>query len=117
MSNPKVFQVPATLDGLSTLKDGGMSVRFHTQEIDSNDKVALMGFQGAFGWLQFSDQTINEVPKETIQKDITTKTPSQRLRATLFVAYQQSGRLDITFEQYYNQKMEAFIERVKSTLE
>lgn len=117
MSKPKVFQIPATLEGISTLKDGGCSIRFHTQEASPEDKVTLMGFQGSFGWLQFSDSELQEIPRETINRDLSTKTPSQRLRATLFVAYQQSGRLDITFEQYYNQKMEIFIDRIKSTLE
>lgn len=62
-------------------------------------------------------QDIDSLELEVVRKDVGGKTPSQRLRAVLFVAYQQSGRIDITFEQYYAQKVEAFIDRVKSSLD
>lgn len=116
---PKPIQVPATLEGVSTLKDGGVSVRLHTQELTSEEKTVVLNQQGKFGWFLFAEQEFNEneLELETIRKDVGGKTPSQRLRAVLYIAYQQSGQHDKTFEQYYAQQMERFIERVKGALD
>ncbi|HJQ07959.1 MAG TPA: hypothetical protein VJ836_00595 [Candidatus Saccharimonadales bacterium] len=114
----KTFQIPATLEGITALKDGGLSIRFHTQEVDNKDKLTAMEFFQSFGWMLFSEQEQNEdtLILEEIRKDVGGKTPSQRLRSVLYILYQQSGRTDVTFEQYYLQKMEYFINLVKQNL-
>lgn len=114
----KIFQIPATLDGVSTLKDGGLSIRFHTQEASANDKLVAMQFAQKFGWVLFSEQEQAEsVELAQIRKDTGGKTPSQRLRAVLYIEYQQSGMTDNTFEQYYARRMEQFISYVKQNLD
>lgn len=113
----KTFQVPAVLDGVSTLKDGGLSVRFHTQEVNNEQKIAVMNFMAQFGWLLFSSQEHDdELELDKIRKDTGGKTPSQRLRGVLYIEYQQSGKQDLTFEQYYAKRMEQFIGYVKQNL-
>jgi hypothetical protein len=114
----KTFQIPATLEGIAALKDGGMSVRFHTQEVNADEKVLLMQYFQKFGWLLFSEQEQNEdtLILEDIRKDVGGKTPSQRLRSVLYILYQQSGRLDLTFEQFYVDKMNQMIEQLKGKL-
>lgn len=115
----RTFQIPATLEGVTALKDGGMSVRFHTNEISDEEKVLLMRYFQKFGWLLFSEdeQSEDELELENIRKDTGGKTPSQRLRATIYVAYQQSGRIDLTFEQFYARRMEQHINYEKQNLE
>lgn len=115
----KAIQVPATIEGVSTLKDGGLSVRLHTQELATTEKTTVLEQQGKFGWFLFAEQEFdeNELELEQIRKDTGGKTPSQRLRAVLYIAYQQSGQHDKTFEQYYLQQMERFINRVKGALD
>lgn len=115
----RAIQVPATLEGVSTLKDGGVSVRLHTQELNAGEKSTMFDHQGKFGWFLFAEQEFdeNELELEQIRKDTGGKTPSQRLRSVLYIAYQQSGQQDKTFEQYYSQQMERFISRVKGALD
>ncbi len=95
-----------------------MTVRFVTQELDEAQKVLLMGYYQKFGWLLFSEQEHDDsLELAEIRRDTGGKTPSQRLRAVIYVEYQQSGRTDLTFEQYYSQKMEKFIGYVKQNLQ
>lgn len=114
----KTFQVPATLEGVSLLKDGGVSVRFHTNELPPSEKTLLTSYFQKFGWMLFSEQEHDEdtLNLEEIRKDTGGKTPSQRLRSVLFILYQQSGQTDKTFEQFYAQQMERFINLVKQNL-
>lgn len=115
MKPPKIFQVPAILDGVSPLKDGGMSLRFHTQEIDNAEKTKLMNFYQAFGWMQFSDSAINQVPSKIPTREAGAKTPSQRLRNTLLVLHRQRYP-DMPSEVFYEQQMERIINKVKEQL-
>lgn len=112
------IQIPAILDGASSLRDGGLSVRFHTQELSPEEKAKVMSWLQKFGWLLFDEQEFDDsLELEQVRRDTGGKTPSQRLRNVIHVAYQQSGRIDITFEQFYQQKMEGFINVVKSRLQ
>lgn len=111
------FQVPAMLKGVSTLTDGGVSLRFATQEISKEEMAMLMGKSQTFGWLLFSEQAIreDELKLEEIRKDLKGKTPSQRLKAVLFVLYTES-KADGSFEQYYERRMNEIIEQIKLRL-
>lgn len=116
----KPIQVPATLAGVSTLKDGGVTVRFSTQELNSDDKTMLFNKLDQFGWLcfketEFKDNDLKEL--ENIRRDTGGKSPSQRLRSVLFILYQHSGELGITFEQYYSHQMEKVIDNIKRRLD
>jgi hypothetical protein len=111
------FQVPAVLEGVTTLKDGGLSARFHTNELNKEDKLAVMDHLQQFGWLLFAPQEHDDSDElAEIRKDTGGKTPSQRLRATIYVYYQQSYQKDLTFEQFYQRQMERLINIVKQNL-
>lgn len=112
----KKFQVEAILEGVTPLKDGGVSLRFHTNEITKPQKVELMDYYQTFGWLLFSanEYQDTDVPKDLANRD-GGKSPSQRLRAVLFVYWKQLGAKG-GFEPFYNQKVEQFIDRIKENL-
>ena len=116
MKDPKTFQVPANLDGLSPLKDGSMSLRFHTQELTAQEKLHLLNKHQTFGYLMFKENefTDADVPKEDASDE--TKKPSQRLRAVIFVMWRQKG-MEGDFDQFYNKKMNYIIEQFKDKLE
>lgn len=114
----KTFQVPATLEGVSTLKDGGLSIRMHTQELTAQEKAVAFDYQGQFGWFLFKetehkDDDVKEL--EAIRRDTGGKSPSQRLRASLYVLYTQTETSD-SFEQFYDRKMNQIIDQVKERL-
>lgn len=110
------FSVPATLEGISPLKDGGMSLRYHTNEISKDEMVKLMGYYQSFGYLLFSPKQLGEedIPKEQLNPD-EEKSPSKRLRSALFVMWKQQGG-EGDFEAFYRRQMEKAIESVKSKL-
>lgn len=114
MSNK--FQVEAILDGVTPRKDGGVSLRFVTNEVSKDQKVTLMEFYQSFGWILFSANQFqeSEVPTEAAQHDSTT-TPSKRLKAVLFVMWKQKGSVG-DFDAFYKQKVEQFINKVKEQL-
>jgi hypothetical protein len=116
MPRPRVFQIPAILEGVSPLKDGGLSLRFHTNEVkEAKDKTKVMNFFNTFGWLQFSDNSIHVVPAESAHRESGVKTPSQRLRGVLFVLWQQKYA-DEPFDVWYEKQMERIINRIKEEL-
>lgn len=118
MSKP--IQLPAILGSVSTLKDGGVAIRFQTQELTADEKSLVFNYQNQFGWLLFKETEHKEDDiknLELIRRDTRGKSPSQRLRAVLFVLYQQRGDTSISFEIWYEQQLEKFINRIKSELE
>jgi len=115
----KMFQVPAQLDGISPLKDGGMSLRFHTQEIPAESKVDLMNYYQTFGYLLFKPDeiTVKEIPTKNSEGK-TVKTPSQRVRGALWVLGKYKGlKVDAEQEIYYERRMERFLDQIKEEIE
>lgn len=110
------FQIEAILDGVTPRKDGGVTLRFVTNEVSKDHKVNLMEFYQSFGWLAFAANEHNEedLPKERASRD-GGKSPSQRLRASLFVYWKQLGE-NGDFDAFYTQKMEQFITKVQDNL-
>jgi len=110
-----IFQIPAIVDGVSPLKDGGLSIRFHTQEIKTAETVKIMEYYQSFGWLQFSKDAIEEVdiPKDTIVRE--GKSASQRLRSVIY-AYWFAKEIGGDFDVYYNQQIEKLITLYKQKL-
>ena len=111
-----VFQVPAALEGVSMLKDGGVSLRFHTQELSKDDKVLLMEFVNSFGYLMFALNEFDDadIPKDNV-KNQDGKSPSQRLRAVIYVEWRETNAGG-DFEVYYRRYMERLINYVKGNL-
>ena len=116
MEKNKTFQVPANLDGVSPLKDGGVSLRFHTQEITAQEKLHLLNKYQTFGYVLFKENSFSDsdIPKDDASDN--NKTPSQRLRAVIFIMWKQKG-MEGSFEQFYNKKLEYIINQFKERLE
>lgn len=114
MSNK--FSVAATLEGVRALKEGGLSLSFHSQELSKEEMVSVMQFYQSFGYLLFSPEQLGEedIPKEKLSAD-EEKSPSKRLRSTLFVLWKQKGE-EGDFEAFYRRSMEKFIEAIKTQL-
>ena len=112
----KKFQHPAILEGVTPLKDGGVSLRFHTNEVTKDQKVELMDFYQTFGYLLFSAQEMDEsdVPKDAPQYG-DGKSPSQRQRASIFVLWKHMGGKG-DFEVFYRQTVENHITKVKAKI-
>ena len=79
--------------------------------------MQAMEYVGLHGWFLFSPNKFEEadVPKEDSDADAN-KTPSKRLRASLYVLWTQKN-VEEDFESYYKRQMEKIIETVKARLE
>lgn len=111
--------LPAIINPPTIRKDGSISLRFDSRELSPEEYMTIMGFRNTEGWVAFSpnEDGIPDLPEEHAEVD--TKTPSERLRAVMFVWYKQqtdSGNFVGTFDAFRNEKMEKIIETVKSKL-
>lgn len=114
-----IFTAPAILTRVAFTKDGGLSLGFATNEMSIKDKVTAAEFHGKFGFLLFKENEIT--PEEIPDSDATdeSKSPAQRLRATLFILWRQQRQRGKKgdFDIFYRENMELAIERVKKLLD
>jgi hypothetical protein len=78
----------------------------------------LFQLKGKLGWFLFSESEIKEkdIPKEAAPEFKSDKTPSQRLRSTLYVYWKQNTNQVKTFDTFYKEWMEKKITEIKETL-
>jgi hypothetical protein len=112
----KAIQLDAMFTSFGSKADGSLSFRGTTPELTTNEKVALFELHNHS--VKILIQPIEETPDEilTVHKVLDFKTPSQRLRACLFLCFKKD-KPDCTFDQYYATEMERIIDRVKTRLE
>ena len=113
--------LPVSLNPISRRKDKSVKMSFETRELSPEETMILMAMEGEEGWLLFSTNREEikeeEIPQEKAEVD--EKTPSERLRAVMFVWYKQEsdkGRYIGTFENFRRNKIEIFIEGIKKKL-
>lgn len=107
------IQIPATLDAANRRKDRSVSLRLTSMQELSNQEFAVIDtLHGANGWMLFAPEAFQEedIPQESPPSS--GKTPSQRLRAALFVLWEQTNPGN-DFDTFYRQRMERIIEAVK----
>lgn len=106
----------AEMGTVSSRADHSVAFRIITPELRPSEAGALMCYHGKACHVLIKPH--EETPDEqvSIEAERDQKTPSQRLRACLFVAFKQSGEHG-SFESFYADRMEKFIEHVKSKLE
>jgi hypothetical protein len=114
--------IPVVIDGLTRRKDGSVGIKLETQEISSQKAGELFSLAGkhAFAYLSAVQPDENEKKViDSLDPEIKGKTPSKRLHDVLFVYWNQnkgSATVPEVFDYFYKQKMESFIEMVKSEL-
>lgn len=103
----RIFTTAAVLDGVSPLKDGGLSMRWHTQEMSKEDMSLAMEYYQSYGHLLFSENelTMEDVPKTNAYLD-GGKSPSKRLRDRMFVYYKSKNNDTAGFEKWYERQLE-----------
>lgn len=117
----KLFQLSGQITSVKTTAAKTLEIRVETQDVATftPDQVAqLMAAYEKQYWIAFAEQPLRaeeiDTKAEVVERG--QKTPSQRLRAVLFVLWEQKGK-DGDFESYYRSKMETIIESLKGKLE
>jgi len=115
------LQIPCTIEGFRTLKDGSVKLDISTQELSGDDFKVLSQYRNRFGFMlfkeaEFSQEDIADVP-DVVPEFKSDKTPSERLRAVLFVMHEQMGKDKKDFPAWYQGKMEEIIDHYKAKLD
>ena len=118
----KGFRFAAGMLGWKRLADKSVRINFETNELNTADAMVIDALQGSFGWLIFvpDGERIEdiEIPAEkAVEKDM--RTPSQRLRAVLYLQWQELARVspNMDFDTYYKATMENIINSQKKLLD
>lgn len=107
------------LEGISTRVDGSIAFKFATQELDPQHAADLFRMRHKYCKILLSDSNISSLEAELVDSAKLVgnkkKTPSQRLRAVMFLINEQE-KFYPDFENYYNQEMEKLITHYKTKL-
>lgn len=114
--------IPAILESFASLKDKTIKLVFTTNELTPEQLTGVALNVQRFGFMAFKEDLFTENEKVALKGlksdyDNTGKSPSQRLRAVLFVNWQQDHQGFETFDQYYAFAMGKIIEHYKSKLD
>lgn len=109
--------LPATLETVSTLKDGSFKMVFTSQELNSENGTTLLQMRQKFGWLLFSPNeiTAEDVPEIEVSNSGIKKSASKRLRDCIFIWWKNQGQIG-EFEDFYQSKIERIIGWVKEKI-
>lgn len=111
----KAVKTQSVITSLRSLTDGGLSLTVHTPELSPKEKAYFMELQG-LNLNALFDPMEHRVPEIKINSEFEGKSPSQRLRAVLFVQWAQEGKQG-EFAQFYKHEMEKIINAVKRRLD
>ena len=112
------IQLSSTITSITAKVDSSIGMRLGTPELTTDEKAKIMELQNRT--LTVTIEPVDEPSDELfkIDKELNQKTPSQRLRASLFVLWDQKYKKDWQdFEAFYNYQMNKMIENVKKYLE
>ena len=112
----KSISTPAIITSIRAKVDRSLSFSATTPELTNEEKVLFMELQGINTTMTIEPLDEQNVPEVKIKGDLEQKTPSQRLRAVLFVLWEQEGRKG-EFEDMYKNNMEKFINLIKAKLD
>lgn len=121
MENSILFN--GTVDRVSTMSDGTLRIYVGTQEMPYSKMAQLFSFDKQAGYFLISKKEItnNEVKVvEDASKGATPKkgkSPSQRLRNTLYKLWEKEAPEDLEFQEYYEAKIETIINHYKTKLD
>jgi len=87
----KAITCPVILTGAATRADGSLGLRFVTPELPADEKVAFMELQNQNLKMLLQPSNGEPVELKEIRGQFDKKTPSQRLRASLFVLWKQAS--------------------------
>jgi hypothetical protein len=106
-----------TLGTVSSREDGSVAFRVITAELRPSERGVCMEFHGKACAVTIlpHEGAPEEVVRVVTERSV--KTPGQRLRAVLFVFWQQRGAAGGTFEEFYAKRMEELINSVKEQLD
>lgn len=115
----RVVTLPAVFSKPVFRADNSVKLEFDTREFTGAEATQIMDLRGAECWLAISpndDITLADIPDEKADAMTGQKTQSQRLRAIIYVYWEQRGKKG-SFEDFYKTTLETLIEFIKAKLD
>src|SRR5258708_34110058 len=112
----KAITVSAVIGSVRAKVDRSISFNVSTPELTPDEKALFFELQNIVVSLLITPEG-ESIPEYKVEKELTQKTPSQRLRAVLFVYWKQEKMEVVDFDQFYCNWMETFIDKIKAQLE
>jgi hypothetical protein len=124
MKDNSMLMIPCSIENVSTRKDKTLKVVIETQEI-SPDKIAqlMTMWVNGYGIMCFKGEQFSHDEQELISsiklsaEELGAKTPSERLRNTLYVLFRENPKGFQTFDSFYLNHMEEIIKMIKRRLD
>lgn len=112
--------LPCQIEGVSTRRDKTLKIVLGTQELSPHDASQVLALVHKMAITYISPKELIEQKEidqvDRLDPEFGGKTQSQRIRATLFVAFDQNKENFKDFDSYYKFKTERFIDEIKSKL-
>jgi len=120
----KAITFQAIVDGVQTRKDGTLSIKLGTQELGPEESAHVFHYANKLSWVAIKEMPVNEedleIPEGYTPEFPSDKSPSQRLRAVLYVLWKQghdTGKTKKSADQFYRDYMTGIINNVKELLD
>lgn len=114
----RTIQVPVTFGIPKRKADGSVKLEMVTNyEVSTDDYMLMDSYRQTQGWCLYRENEFNDddVPQDDVKSDL--KSPSQRLRDTLYVYHMQTNGDASSFRRFYESQIEEHINKVKERLE
>lgn len=111
----KIF-FQSQIDKITSNEDRTMKIRLDTQEMTPEEAAAVFSLQGQHLYAVVSPNPVTESDLEipdVVMEFKQDKTPSQRMRNTIYVLWSKNYKNRFDFETYYKSKIGELIEIVK----
>lgn len=115
----KALTTPAIFTGFASRVDGSLSFRGCTPELSTIERAQMMELQNLNVKLLIQPMDSEVEGLAEIKSEFDSKSPSQRLRGCLYRLWQYekaNNRCEISFDGFYLQFMQGFIDSVKDKL-
>ena len=119
---PKLV-LPVSVETIATRHDGSVKIVMGTYELNTQSAVKLFDLRKSEALMYLSSDNISQEELDALDgfkldaEKSDGKTPSQRLRAVLYVYWKQHKQKDIEFDIFYLKYMNRTIDRIKDKLD
>ena len=113
------FSTPAIIEKVQTLVDGGVKFTVNTPELNPESMTKLFSLTKKSGYFLFSEASeidTRDIPDVVIDVEAGEKSPSQRLRSTLYVYWDGNTSKKEPFDVFYKKSIEKIITGLKDKL-
>lgn len=113
-----MFQVPSIITKIQTLKDRCFKLSIECQELPKNEMAEVFNLADKTGWLVFAENELSKsnIPEENAPEFKNDKSPSRRLRDTLFVYWSECTDKKVDFDTYWKLWVNKKVEEIKNKL-